>query len=177
MCPCLRILSAPLHLWLQYLPRPCAIRPAETEKILLQFKQQHSIWLIFDMAYFNRKQGKRTSVLFAFLGLGGVLMALLYTHLAAALVGAAVAATSAWQVQSWRFDAKEKQRLESEAEIRRMNEKRTSLAAEGLEKDKREIEIRYRTITKTVTKFIDRPVYKNICLDQDGIDAINGVAK
>lgn len=104
-------------------------------------------------------------------------MALLYTHLAAALIGAAVAATSAWQVQSWRFDAKEKQRLESEAEIRRMNEKRTSLAAEGLEKDKREIEIRYRTITKTVTKFIDRPVYKSICLDQDGIDAINGVAK
>ena len=104
-------------------------------------------------------------------------MALLYTHLAAALIGAAVAATSAWQVQSWRFDAKEKQRLESEAEIRRMNEKRTTIAAEGLGKDKREIEIRYRTITKTVTKFIDRPVYKNICLDQDGIDAINGVAK
>ena len=116
---------------------------------------------------------------------------MIYSHVAAALLGAAVAATSAWQVQSWRFDAKEKQRLESEAEIRRMNEKRTSLAAEGLEKDKREIEvryrtitktvteieIRYRTITKTVTKFIDRPVYKNTCLDQDGIDAINGVAK
>ena len=104
-------------------------------------------------------------------------MALLYTHLAAALLGAAVAATSAWQIQGWRFDSKEKQRLEAEAEIRRMNEKRTTIAAEGLEKDKREIGIRYRTITKTVTKFIDRPVYKNICLDQDGIDAINGVAK
>ena len=102
---------------------------------------------------------------------------MIYSHVAAALLGAAVAATSAWQVQSWRFDSKEKQRLESEAEIRRMNKKRTSLAAEGLEKDKREIEIRYRTITKTVTKFIDRPVYKNTCLDQDGIDAINGVAK
>ena len=102
---------------------------------------------------------------------------MIYSHVAAALLGAAVAATSAWQVQSLRFEAKEKQRLESEAEIRRMNEKRTSLVAEGLEKDKREIEIRYWTITKTVTKFIDRPVYKNICLDQDGIDAINGVAK
>ena len=102
---------------------------------------------------------------------------MIYSHVAAALLGAAVAATSAWQVQSLRFEAKEKQRLESEAEIRRMNEKRTSLVAEGLEKDKREIEIRYRTITKTVTKFIDRPVYKNTCLDQDGIAAINGVAK
>ena len=101
----------------------------------------------------------------------------LYTYAATAIVAGALAFGAGWQVQSWRFDAKEKQRLESEAEIRRMNEKRTSLAAEGLEKDKREIEIRYRTITKTVTKFIDRPVYKNICLDQDGIDAINGVAK
>ena len=102
---------------------------------------------------------------------------MIYSHVAAALLGAAVAATSAWQVQAWRFDSKEKQRMEAEAEIRRMNEKRITIAAEGLEKDKREIEIRYRTITKTVTKFIDRPVYKNICLDQDGIDAINGVAK
>ena len=101
----------------------------------------------------------------------------LYTYAATAIVAGALAFGAGWQVQSWRFDAKEKQRLESEAEIRRMNEKRTSLAAEGLEKDKREIEIRYRTITKTVTKFIDRPVYKNTCLDQDGIDAINGVAK
>lgn len=102
---------------------------------------------------------------------------MIYSHVAAALLGAAVAATSAWQIQSWRFDSAEKTRLENEREIRRMNEKRTSLAAEGLEKDKREIEIRYRTITKTVTKFVDRPVYKNTCLDQDGIDAINGVAK
>ena len=104
-------------------------------------------------------------------------MALLYTHLAAALVGAAVAATSAWQIQNWRLDSAEKARLEKEAEIRRNNEKRTSSAAEGLEQDKVKIEIRYRTITKTVTEFIDRPVYKNICLDQDGVDAINGVAK
>lgn len=104
-------------------------------------------------------------------------MSLLYTHLAAALIGAAVAATSTWQVQNWRFDSAEKARLEKEAEIRRNNEKRTSLAAAGLEQDKAKIEIRYRTITKTVTEFIDRPVYKNICLDQDGVDAINGMAK
>ena len=102
---------------------------------------------------------------------------MIYSHVAAALLGAAVAATSAWQVQAWRFDSKEKQRMEAEAEIRRMNEKRITIAAEGLEKDKREIEIRYRTITKTVTEFVDRPIYKNICLDQDGIDAINGVVK
>ena len=45
------------------------------------------------------------------------------------------------------------------------------------EEDKAKIEIRYRTIVRTVTEFIDRPVYMNTCLDQDGVDAINGVAK
>ena len=104
-------------------------------------------------------------------------MSLLYTHLAAALIGAVAAATYTWQIQNWRFDSAEKTRLEKEAEIRRNNEKRTSLAAAGLEQDKTKIEIRYRTITKTVTEFIDRPVYMNTCLDQDGVDAINGVAK
>lgn len=104
-------------------------------------------------------------------------MSLLYTHLAAALIGAAVAATSTWQVQNWRFDSAEKVRLEKEAEIRRNNEKRTSLAVAGLEQDKAKIEVRYRTVVKTVTEFIDRPVYMNTCLDQDGVDAINGVTK
>ena len=29
---------------------------------------------------------------------------MIYSHVAAALLGAAVAATSAWQVQSWRYE-------------------------------------------------------------------------
>lgn len=102
---------------------------------------------------------------------------MIYTHIAAALLGAAIAATSAWQIQTLRFDSREKIRLEKQAEIRRNNEKQTTIAATGLEKDKRAVEVRYRTITKTVTEFVDRPVYRNVCLDQDGIDAINGVTK
>ena len=105
------------------------------------------------------------------------MMSLIYTHVGAALVGAAVASASVWQVQSWRFDAVEKVRLQHEAEVRRNNERRTSIAATGLEEDRSKIEIRYRTIARTVTRFIDRPIYTNICLDQDGVDAINGVAK
>lgn len=105
------------------------------------------------------------------------MMNLIYTHVGAALVGAAVASASVWQVQSWRFDAAEKVRLQHEAEVRRNNERRTTIAATGLEDDKAKIEVRYRTIVKTVTEFIDRPVYMNTCLDQDGVDAINGVAK
>lgn len=101
----------------------------------------------------------------------------MYTHVAAVILGAAIAGGGVWQVQNWRFDSKEKQRLEVEAEVRRNNERRTTVASVGLEEDKKKIEVRYRTIEKEVLKFIDRPVYLNTCLDQDGIDAINGVKK
>lgn len=37
---------------------------------------------------------------------------MIYTHAAAALIAASIAATGAWQIQNWRFDAKEKEHAE-----------------------------------------------------------------
>ena len=37
---------------------------------------------------------------------------MIYTHAAAALISASIAATGAWQIQEWRFDAKEKAHAE-----------------------------------------------------------------
>lgn len=42
----------------------------------------------------------------------------LYTHAAAALLGAAIAATGAWQVQAWRWGAHEADRLRAEQTAR-----------------------------------------------------------
>ena len=39
---------------------------------------------------------------------------MIYTHVAAALLAAAIAATGAWKVQDWRYGAKEKERVESQ---------------------------------------------------------------
>lgn len=39
---------------------------------------------------------------------------MIYTHVAAALLAAAIAATGAWKVQDWRFSVKEKERVEQE---------------------------------------------------------------
>lgn len=102
---------------------------------------------------------------------------MLWTHAAAGILGLAIGFGGGWQVQDWRFSKQELQRIEDEKKIIKKDDTGTKAAATGLEADKGKIEIRYRTITKTVTKFIDRPIYKNICLDQDGIDAINGVVK
>lgn len=49
---------------------------------------------------------------------------MIYTHAAAALVAAAVAATGAWQVQNWRYAAKEKAHVEQQ-----MADQRASAAA------------------------------------------------
>ncbi len=43
---------------------------------------------------------------------------MIYTHAAAALVAAAVAATGAWQVQAWRYDAQISKIVESYADAR-----------------------------------------------------------
>jgi hypothetical protein len=45
--------------------------------------------------------------------------------------------------------------------------------AEQLEKARAQREIVYRTITKQVDKIVDRPVYRNVCLDDDGLRVIN----
>ena len=45
--------------------------------------------------------------------------------------------------------------------------------AEELEKAKAKREIIYQTITKTVDRIVDRPVYRSDCIDDDGMHAID----
>ena len=44
---------------------------------------------------------------------------MIYTHVAAAILAAAIAATGAWKVQDWRYNAKEKERAEQQLESER----------------------------------------------------------
>ena len=47
---------------------------------------------------------------------------MLYTHTAAAIVAAALAAIGTWQVQEWRYGAKEAERLAAAQEVRRQHQ-------------------------------------------------------
>jgi hypothetical protein len=98
---------------------------------------------------------------------------MLYTHAIAALLAAAVSSVAVWNIQDWRFSAKELERLEQEREVRMMREKAISAAAANLEKAKEGERVVYRTIVKTVERIVERPVYSNVCLDADGVMAIN----
>lgn len=51
--------------------------------------------------------------------------------------------------------------------------KKGNQAAEKKEKGDAKAKIVYRTITQKVDRYIDRPVYRNICLDDDGLRDAN----
>lgn len=102
---------------------------------------------------------------------------MIYNYIATALIAALVAASGAWQIQGWRFDSREKERIEAEAEKHRFDEKAASAAATGFEKDKEKNEIRNRTITVEVDKIIERLVYRNACFEPDGLRVLNATIR
>lgn len=57
---------------------------------------------------------------------------MIYTHVAAAILAAAIAATGAWKIQNWRFDAKEKERVEQQLESERLRAKANLRNAENV---------------------------------------------
>ena len=102
------------------------------------------------------------------------------------IIGAVVfigAATAAYQYvdNNWATDAGiEKGRAEVQAkwdqaalEQRQAEEKRIEEASTKKEQGDAKAKVVYRTITQTVDRYIDRPVYRNQCLDDDGLRDAN----
>ena len=94
---------------------------------------------------------------------------MIYTHVAAALLAGLLAFAGAWQTQEWRYEAREAQRLEALAETKRMNELAADAGAAGHESDKAAIKTEFITITKEVRRVVEKPIYRNVCLDADGL--------
>lgn len=98
---------------------------------------------------------------------------MLYTHAAAAVVALAVGFAGGWKTQGWRWDAADKQRTEQEAKERQKQLDRAHTASTTFEDKRATNETRYRTVTVTLEKVVERPVYLNACLDPDGLRALN----
>lgn len=98
---------------------------------------------------------------------------MIYTHAAVAALAVVVGFAGGWKTQGWRWDAADKQRLEQEtADLRRITEH--ARQASGTYEDKRTAnETRYRTVTVTLEKIVERPVYLQSCIDADGLRLIN----
>lgn len=98
---------------------------------------------------------------------------MLYTHAAAALIAAALAAAGAWQTQNWRYAAIDRDRLAGEAELRRNNQQSADRASVGFEAAQVRIRTEFVPITKEVERVVQKPVYLAQCFDDDGLRLIN----
>lgn len=97
---------------------------------------------------------------------------MIYTHLASALAGAAIAFAGAYQLQEWRYGAKEAARLSAAVDAEKARDKASYAAATTFEKGRTRVETVFETITETVETIVDRPVYRNICFDDSGLQQL-----
>ncbi len=97
----------------------------------------------------------------------------MYAYAAALLIGLAVGGASIWRVQEWRHDAQDKERIEAAQETARLRARVADTAAVTHEDFKEKERVVYQTITETVDRIVERPVYRNVCLDADGLRELN----
>lgn len=60
---------------------------------------------------------------------------------------------------------------------REKEQQQAHTAGSILEAEDGKAKVVYRSITKTVDRFIDRPVYRNTCLDADGLSSVNSALR
>lgn len=92
--------------------------------------------------------------------------------LVAAALSAALAFGAAWKIQGWRADAADKARIEAQIELASAREKQADTASAGHEKDKAAVRVQFQTVYRDVEKTIEKPVYRNVCFDDDGLQQL-----
>ena len=89
------------------------------------------------------------------------------------LIGCLAAGFGAgWQVQDWRHGAAQTDQLQEQAQAVQQAASQVDAAASSNEAEKERIRVQFQTITRTVEKIVERPVYRDVCLDDDGLRAL-----
>lgn len=96
----------------------------------------------------------------------------LYVIATLCLASLACGGAGGWTARGWKAAADDQQRRDNEAETARLRAKRVDSAAEALEQKEASTAIRWRTVTKEVAHVVEKPVYRNVCLDDDGLRLI-----
>lgn len=102
---------------------------------------------------------------------------MIYTHTAVAIVALALGIAGGWNVQKWRYESKEAKRIEAQVQAEKRRDKASYDASAKFEKDRQDVQTRFRTITVEVEKIVDRPIYGQQCFDNDGLRIINDAIK
>lgn len=96
---------------------------------------------------------------------------------AKALVAAALAAiffSTGWWLRGVQTKAATVDQVQVQAKADVRQAERTSEAVQQHAQVKTETEIRYVTVTREVEKLVERPVYLERCMDDDGLRVLNG---
>jgi hypothetical protein len=103
---------------------------------------------------------------------------MLYLYAAVAVASAVAAGSAAWQVQNWRYGAKEHEReVAHQREVLRKTEKIDTSAVRH-ETAKTRIETEIVEIEREVVRVVKEPFYVDApaCLDDDGMRLVNEAA-
>lgn len=92
-------------------------------------------------------------------------------YVVTALVAAIMASIGVWNVQNWRYAAKDADRIEQVQEKSRMDRLAANNASKGHETDKAKVTTEFITITERVDHVIEKPSYRLDCFDADGLRA------
>jgi hypothetical protein len=95
------------------------------------------------------------------------------TRLAATLLaGVVLGGWSAWQVQDWRHGRQDAQRIERQARDTLRSIERGQRSADTYTTGESDAQPARKEIVRTVEKIVTRPVYRNVCLDADGLQQL-----
>lgn len=91
------------------------------------------------------------------------------------LLGAGVAAVAGalWWTYSSGYDAGYDARIVEEQEVQGEQEVQEAAASTSLEGDREKVRTVYRTITEEIERVVEKPVYRDMCLDDDGLRLAN----
>lgn len=110
------------------------------------------------------------------------MLSFLNPYLGAAKVAAAVLAVAlifgaGWKVKGWRDDAAQLAAVNEAVARAKADQKFDYEAALAAAKHVEEVRVVYRTITKSVDRWRDRPVAHDVCLDHDGVFLANAALR
>lgn len=94
-----------------------------------------------------------------------------YALVAALIFGAG--ATAGHKVTSNAWKAEQAEVIEKAVADYKAEAAKENVASAKTEDRKDEIRTVYQTVTKTVDRIVERPVYRNTCIDDDGLRAVN----
>lgn len=92
-----------------------------------------------------------------------------YVYGACLAAGLALGAAGAWKVQGWRHDAAEKSRIEQEARAMLRRQENAIEASVKFQASQASADAREAEVVKEVIRVVTKPVYREQCLDDDGM--------